>query len=164
MLIDTRHPCERDPVVLAAAVLWVFAALAPAGVPMTHFGVGTAELLGTGDTITAAEARRLACNASILPAVLDNKSHVLDLGRSQRLFTKAQRIALRLRDETCRAEGCSIPGTWTEAHHLVPWSQGGKTDLADAVSLCNFHHHRIHDPRFGYELLSNGDVRFARRT
>ncbi|GGD30634.1 DUF222 domain-containing protein [Nocardioides daphniae] len=72
------------------------------------------------DTITAAQARRLACNARIIPAVLGTDSEVLDLGRASRLFTRAQRRALLLRDTTCRAEGCDIPGTWSEAHHLVP--------------------------------------------
>ena len=70
------------------------------------------------DTITAAQARRLACSAQIIPAVLGADSELLDLGRSRRLFSKAQRRALLLRDTTCRAEGCDIPGTWSEAHHL----------------------------------------------
>lgn len=30
----------------------------------------------------------------------------------------------------------------------APWSRGGKTDLADAVPLCGFHHHKAHDDRF----------------
>lgn len=118
--------------------------------------LGTAELLcaglvpgdeTTGDQITAAQARRLACTAKIIPAVLGGDSLPLDLGRAQRLFSPAQRKALLLlRDKTCRAEGCDIPGTWAEAHHLVPWSTGGRTDLANAVLLCSHHHHRVHDP------------------
>jgi len=116
------------------------------------------------DTITAAQARRLACTAKILPAVLGKDSEVLDLGRAARLFTKAQRRALAVRDRTCRAEGCSIPGTWSEAHHLVPWSQGGDTDLQNAALLCSRHHHRAHDPAYDTSRLANGDLRFHRRT
>lgn len=131
--------------------------------------LATASLLDpTGDTeqvdITAAQARRLACNASILPAVLDGVSEVLDLGRAQRLHSKAQRRALRLRDQRCRAEGCTIPAKWTEVHHLKPWSEGGTTDLADGVCLCSHHHHRIHDHTYRHERLPNGDIRFHRRT
>jgi Domain of unknown function (DUF222) len=62
-----------------------------------------------GGRITAAHARRLACGAGILPAVLGGDSELLDLGRARRLFTPAQRKALRLRDRECRAEGCTIP-------------------------------------------------------
>ena len=133
--------------------------------------LGAADLLGGsvpgeegfGETITAAQARRLACTAKIIPAVLGGASEVLDMGRARRLFSAAQRRALLLRDRTCRADGCDIPGTWTEAHHWLPWTSGGATDLDNAVLLCSHHHQRVHDPAFTTERMANGDVRFARR-
>ncbi|WP_328530960.1 HNH endonuclease [Nocardioides sp. NBC_00368] len=124
---------------------------------------GIAQTLG-GTPITAAEARRLACTANILPAVLGSDSEVLDLGRKQRLFTAAQRRALLLRSATCEAEGCDIPGTWAEAHHWIAWAQGGATDLDNAALLCSHHHHRAHDPTYLHKRLPNGDIRFTRRT
>jgi len=125
--------------------------------------LGVAEA-ATGDRLTAAEARRLACTARILPAVLGGKSEVLDLGRSSRLFRPAQRKAMVIRDRKCREEGCTIPAAWCEAHHWgTPWSRGGRTDLADGVLLCSWHHHRAHDPTFDAGRLANGDVRFTRR-
>jgi hypothetical protein len=118
----------------------------------------------TGDRITAAQARRLACTAHILPAVLGGASLPLDLGRTRRLFSPAQRKALLIRDQTCRADGCDIPGTWCEAHHRAdPWSQGGRTDLDDGELLCSHHHHRIHDPGYRTDRLPNGDHRFHPR-
>jgi hypothetical protein len=117
----------------------------------------------TGDRITAAQARRLACTAKILPAVLGGDSLPLDLGRTRRLFSPAQRKALLVRDRTCRAEGCDIPGTWCEAHHRRdPWSTGGRTDLDNGELLCG-HHHRAHDHRYRSDRLPNGDIRFHRR-
>jgi len=128
--------------------------------------LGSAEVVaGDGvESISAAQARRLACQARILPAVLGGRGEVLDLGRRRRLFSRAQRRALRVRDRRCRAEGCTIPAAWTEAHHLQPWSSGGRTDLVNAVSLCSHHHHRIHDRAYRAERLASGDVRFHRRT
>ena len=127
-------------------------------------GLGLAEI-STGEVITASEARRLACTAGILPAVLDGTSAPLDLGRSRRLFSPSQRKALAIRDRCCRADGCDIPAAWCEAHHGgQPWSRGGKTDLADGLLLCSFHHHRAHDPAFDTRRLPTGDVRYARRT
>ncbi|GAB4006384.1 HNH endonuclease signature motif containing protein [Nocardioides ultimimeridianus] len=118
-----------------------------------------------GDTvISASEARRLACTAKIIPVVLGGKSEPLDLGRARRLFEPPQRKAMRLRDKRCRAEGCSIPAAWCEAHHLRPWSQGGRTDLGDGVLLCSHHHHRAHDTRYDMTKLATGDYRFHRRT
>jgi hypothetical protein len=107
------------------------------------------DLAGVGlvgeEPISAGQVRRLACTAQIIPVVLGADSEVLDLGRSSRLFSPAQRKALAVRDKRCRAEGCTIPAAWCEAHHAnQPWAQGGRTDLADGVLLCAWHHHRAH--------------------
>lgn len=126
-------------------------------------GLGVASL-GSGERITAAEARRLACTARILPMVLGGASEVLDLGRSRRLFSPAQRKAMAVRDRRCRAQGCDIPAAWCEAHHAAaPWVGGGTTDLGDGKLLCAWHHHRAHDDRYLHTQLPNGDVRFHRR-
>ncbi|MDP2775884.1 MAG: DUF222 domain-containing protein, partial [Nocardioides sp.] len=117
------------------------------------------------EPISASEARRLACMANIIPVVLGGESQVLDLGRTRRLFSPAQRKALAVRQPTCRAEGCDIPAAWCEAHHGAdPWSRGGKTNLDDGDLLCSFHHHRVHDHRYRADRLPNGRVRFHRRT
>ncbi len=133
---------------------------------ISDLGTATLGVTAPGDSldrITADEARRLACNAQIVPAVLGADGEVLDLGRSRRLFSRAQRRALLLQHPTCQAEGCSIPGAWSEAHHWRPWSQGGPTDLANAVLLCSIHHHRAHDPSFATDRLSDGQIRLTRR-
>lgn len=117
------------------------------------------------EPISAGEARRLACTAGIIPVVLGGESQVLDLGRTRRLFSPAQRKALAVRQPTCRGEGCEIPAAWCEAHHAAdPWSRGGRTDLGDGVLLCSFHHHRAHDHRYRADRLPDGGVRFHRRT
>ena len=63
---------------------------------LTGIGVATTS---TGDRVTAEQARRLACQARIIPVVLGRKGEVLDLGRSARLFSPAQRKALAIRDQ-----------------------------------------------------------------
>ena len=120
--------------------------------------------LSTGGRISAGEARRLACNAGILPMVLAGKSRPLDVGRKKRFHDSAQRIAMGLRDEECRAAGCEIPAAWCEAHHVRPWSAGGRTSVDDGVLLCGFHHHRAHDRAYDMTTLGTGDIRFHRRT
>lgn len=121
--------------------------------------------LDTGDRISAGEAIRLACNASILPVVLGGKGQPLHLGRARRLFDSRQRLAMAVRDGECRAHGCDIPAAWCEAHHRGrPWRLGGRTDIEEGVLLCSWHHHRSHDRDYATEHLPNGDVRFRRRT
>lgn len=125
---------------------------------------GVAEVLGTGETVTAGQARRLACNAGLVPAVLGGPSTPLDLGRTSRLFSADQHLAMAVRDRTCRAEGCSMPAPWCEAHHYgTPWSRGGRTDVKDGKLLCPWHHHRAHDDRYLHAELPNGDIRFHLR-
>ena len=80
-------------------------------------GVAT---LDTGGQISAAEARRLACGANIIPAVLGGKSEVLDIGRQRRFHTKAQRIAMTLRDQGCTAVDCDRPPAMTHAITTSP--------------------------------------------
>ena len=118
--------------------------------------------LDTGETISAGEARRLACNAGIIPAVLGAGSVTLDLGRESRLFSEPQRVAAGLRYDTCAADGCERPYAWCELHHRQPWSRGGRTDLRDAVPLCHWHHQRIHDHRYRHDYRSDGGITFRR--
>jgi hypothetical protein len=103
-----------------------------------------AGVLDTGDRISPAMARRLACQAGIRPAVLGGKSEVLDLGRKRRLHSKAQRIAIGIRDQHCTAPGCDWPPAMCHVHHDHEWAQGGPTDLANGRLLCPRHHARYH--------------------
>ena len=118
--------------------------------------------LETGQDLSAGEARRLACGAGLVPAVLGGPGLVLDLGRAARLFNDTQRTALAAVHSTCAAEGCTRPFAWTELHHLTPWQQGGRTDLANALPLCHWHHRRIHDHHYRHELRADGTVSFER--
>jgi hypothetical protein len=115
--------------------------------------------------ISAAQARRLACQAKLIPVVLGGGSVPLDQGRASRFYKGPRRQTLAALQPCCRAEGCTIPAEWCEAHHGAKrWVDGGTTDLSDAILLCPFHHHRAHDHRFDMARLPDGQVRFTRRT
>ncbi|MGY0541003.1 HNH endonuclease signature motif containing protein [Nocardioides sp. YJ-D4] len=116
-----------------------------------------------GTTISAAEARKLACNATVIPWVLGGDSEVLDAGRGSRFFQPIQRKAMRLQQKCCQAEGCDMPPEWCDAHHLEPWAAGGKTDLKDGALLCPHHHRLAHAPGYTHERLPDGTIRFTRR-
>ncbi|WP_344301867.1 HNH endonuclease signature motif containing protein [Nocardioides bigeumensis] len=126
-------------------------------------GLGTAQL-STAETITAGHARRLACNAGLIPAVLGTQSEVLDLGRTARLHTPAQRKARLLTTTECQIDGCTVPAAWCDSHHPEPWSQGGKTNLKDHYFACAWHHHKIHDPRYETTYHPDGAITLHRRT
>ncbi|WP_425843613.1 DUF222 domain-containing protein [Agrococcus sp. TSP3-2-1] len=101
----------------------------------------------TGDLVPIEALGRLLCEAVVQRAVVDERGHVLDLGREQRLFTKPQRMALAVQYEGCATPGCHMPVAWTEAHHVVWWSRGGPTDTENGILLCTHCHHEVHAGR-----------------
>ena len=106
-------------------------------------GLGHASIDGIDEPVSPSLARRLCADAELIPAVLGGQSIPLDLGRTTRLFSKAQRIALAERDGGCAACGQNIG--YVEAHHIRWWERdAGPTDLANGVMLCSFCHHRMH--------------------
>ena len=118
-------------------------------------GIGAAYIEGIDTPISAAAARRLACDAEIIPAVLGGHSEPLDLGHASRLFNRAQRRALAARDKGCIWPGCTAPPGWCEIAHVSPWYLGGKTDINNGVLLCAFHHRRFDND--GWELQDRRD-------
>ncbi len=119
--------------------------------------------LDTGGHISASQARRLACSAGIIPMVLGGKSQVLDVGRRRRLHTEAMRLVMGVRDGGCTAEHCETPPGLCHAHHDIPWSRGGPTNVDTGRLLCPHHHRRMHDPGFRVRRLPSGKIRFHRR-
>ncbi|GMA30566.1 HNH endonuclease signature motif containing protein [Litorihabitans aurantiacus] len=95
--------------------------------------------------------RRLACDADLIPVVLGTAGDVVDVGRAHRLVPASMRRALIARDSGCIFPGCTIPATWTEAHHITPWSHGGPTSTANTTLLCPAHHHAVHQGRWAIQ-------------
>jgi len=129
----------------------------------TLLGGLKAAQLDTGTPISPGLARKLACEAGVIPVVLGGKSEVLDVGRRRRFHTKAQRIALAVRDKGCVAQGCERPGSWCHAHHLTPWSKGGGTSVKNGVLLCARHHTLAHHPNYDLTHHPHGKIKFTRR-
>ena len=112
-------------------------------------GLGMGEIDGMPQPVSAGALRRAAADAEVVPVVLGGASEVLDWGRSRRLFTPAQRLALVERDGGCA--WCNAPPSWCEAHHIRWWERdAGPTDMANAVLVCARCHHRVH--RDGWEI------------
>jgi hypothetical protein len=109
-------------------------------------------LLDDGTPLTPTACRLMACDARILPVVMDGESQPLDLGRAQRLFTGALRRALNLRDRGCAFPHCDRGIPWTEAHHCTPWYHGGRTELANGVLVCATHHRLLHHSEWRVEI------------
>ena len=101
--------------------------------------------------LPVASIRRMLCNGVVTPVTVRD-GVVLDVGRTRRLATRAQRRALRVMHPTCAIPGCTGPFDACQPHHITWWRHGGATDLDNLVPLCSRDHHRVHDHGWQIEL------------
>ncbi|MFS0733164.1 HNH endonuclease [Microbacterium sp. 1P10UB] len=107
----------------------------------------------TGQVMPSGIGEQYECDAGRVPVWADSSRRPLDVGRHQRLFTKAQRTALAVRDGGC--VWCGAPPSRCEAHHIRHWhAHHGSTDLADGVLLCRNCHMRLHNQ--GWRIARRG--------
>ncbi|GAA2160621.1 HNH endonuclease signature motif containing protein [Pedococcus bigeumensis] len=106
-----------------------------------------------GEPLSIETVRRLACDAQVVPAVLGTHGEILEQGRAERLFNRAQIRHLWLRDRHCTFPGCIKPATWCDAHHLLHWADGGPTDTSHGALLCQRHHTVVHANRYAGEVV-----------
>jgi hypothetical protein len=107
----------------------------------------------SGEPLPPETIRRLCCDGAILPIVLGGRSEVLDVGRSQRLATPAQRNALRAMYTSCVIPGCDVAFDRCEIHHVDEWTgKVGETNLDRLVPICPHDHHRIHEGHWTLHL------------
>ena len=127
--------------------------------------------LPSGATVSPATARRLACDAGIIPAVLGKGSEVLDLGKHQRCFSHSVRRAAWIEQHgKCAFKGCRRPPV--DCHHIVWWIHGGLSTLDNAAWLCAFHHWLVHERGWSmrrekdrsFTFLDPSGVEFPRRS
>jgi hypothetical protein len=148
-------PTGAAPPSAAGAAAAEVGAVDPTGRPLELAAVLAGALtgragasLGWTGPIPAATALRLACDATVTRLLLDPAGQPLHLGRTRRLVSPGQWIALVTRDRGCIAPGCGRPPQWCEAHHIVPWVLGGTTDLDTLALLCRVHHRYTHEGRW----------------
>jgi hypothetical protein len=110
-----------------------------------------------GADLPVETVRRLACEAEILPVVLDGRSVPIDVGRSKRLATVHQRRALEAVHPTCAIPDCEVIFDHCNVHHIDYWENGGSSDLNNMIPLCSRHHHAAHEG--GWKLQLDPETR-----
>jgi len=112
---------------------------------------------GAGDGAAGGLVARLQTAVTLLPPALGGApTQPLEVGRTTRVVSAAQRAALAVRDGGCSFPGCDRPPAWCEAHHLRHWLHGGPTDLANLALLCRTHHRAVHEDGWRLHRHSSG--------
>ncbi len=110
-----------------------------------------------GPVIHPETARRLLCNARVQTVIEDVRGNVLDFGRMSREPSAAMVRQVRYRDRECTFPGCGAR-RFTEAHHIVWWRHGGRTDLSNLLLICSFHHRLVHELGWSVRREAEGEV------
>jgi hypothetical protein len=129
-----------------------------------------------GPAISDATADRLECEADVVEAVhvtrvCTRHKHECDdheSGPEIRLNRKARRSPkatmrrwLIERDQGCRFNGCGRKGR-LHSHHVVEYSNGGRTTVSNLVMLCDVHHRAVHNHGWTITGDPGGQLTFAR--
>ena len=107
---------------------------------LDHTGAGH---FTDGTAISLTRVAELLDQAEVAWCLEDARGAVLELGRTRRIASPAQTLALIARDGGCTFPGGDVPPEWAERHHIVPWLEGGPTDLDNLTLLCRYHHHNF---------------------
>lgn len=106
--------------------------------------------------------RRMACDAELIPMVLNGDGVVIDVGKAKRLATRRQRRAIFAMHETCAAPHCGVKVAHCVPHHIDWWEHGGGTDLHNLVPLCSRHHHKVHEGGWTLSMDASRKVTMTR--
>ena len=111
-------------------------------IPMSWLQEQTARVTTTlGVDLSARQFLQIACEAEIIPVVLNDAGGVMSYGRSRRFATPAQTRAIAARDRGCTFPGCTRPPEWCQRHHVEEWVRDhGETDVDTMALLCGYHH------------------------
>jgi Domain of unknown function (DUF222)/HNH endonuclease len=110
-----------------------------------------------GPVIQPEVAQRLLCNARLQTVVEDEEGNVVALGRTSREPAAWMVRQIRYRDRECRFPGCGAR-RFTEAHHIVWWRHGGRTDLDNLALICTFHHRLVHEHGWSIRRETDGEI------
>jgi hypothetical protein len=105
-------------------------------------GRARAAMLDFGGRLSPEALRLLACDAAVVPIVMNGAGQPLDVGRARRTIPDGLRRAVAARDRGCAR--CGKPPSWCEIHHIIEWESGGETKLSNCVMLCRTCHRLIH--------------------
>jgi hypothetical protein len=114
-----------------------------------------------GPVVHPETVRRLLCNARTQVVLEDRAGNALGLGRMSREPPAWMARQVRYRDRGCRFPGCGTRA-FTEAHHVRWWRNGGRTDLANLLLICSFHHRLVHEHGWSVRRDPDGALQWFR--
>jgi hypothetical protein len=114
-------------------------------------------LTGGGSILPMSDVIRLARHARHYLAIFD-RGKALALYHTKRLASPGQRIVLYAKDRGCSAPGCTVPGYYSEVHHVTDYAKCRTTDVNDLTFACGPQHRLLNPGGWTTRKNSNGDT------
>jgi hypothetical protein len=129
-------------------------------------------LLGKGDEpgylehygpIDPVTARELAAEAPSFMRILTHPvtSAIIDVDRGTYAVPADLRVALRLRDGTCRTPICGTSAEHSDIDHSIEFAKGGQTRISNLAHLCEPCHALRHHTRVKIRNLGDGNIEWT---
>ena len=114
-------------------------------------------LTGGGTILPMSDVIRLARHAHHYLAIFD-KGKAVALYHTKRLASPGQRIVLYAKDRGCSAPGCTVPGYYSEVHHVTDYATCHATDIDQLTFACGPHHRILRPGGWRTQKNTNGDT------
>ncbi|MEO6652795.1 MAG: HNH endonuclease [Ilumatobacteraceae bacterium] len=108
-----------------------------------------------GQPLPVSTVQRLCCEALIAAVIINPDGTVDQVCADQRTASRAQRRQLASMYSTCAHPLCGVGFSSCRMHHIVWWTHGGKTVLANLLPVCEAHHHLVHEG--GWNLVMDDE-------
>jgi hypothetical protein len=120
---------------------------------LLHLDTDNQGHLHLGPGLSEGLRRFLSCDSRVRP-VFEQAKMPVNVGRAFRTVPDRTRVVVEERDRGCRVPGCDR-SRWLHVHHIEHWEEGGTTDTANLIALCQHHHRLHHRGRLG--IIGNAD-------
>ncbi|HUH67635.1 MAG TPA: HNH endonuclease signature motif containing protein [Mycobacterium sp.] len=166
---DARSPAQRSHDALNTALRALLASGKlgqhnglPASIIVTTTlgeleGAAGRGLTGGGSILPMSDVIRLSRHARHYLAIFD-KGKALALYHTKRLASPAQRIVLYAKDRGCTAPGCTVPGYYSEVHHIVEYAKCRATDVNNLTFACGSNHPLVKPGGWSTRKNAHGDT------
>ena len=103
----------------------------------------TGVTLEAGPRVGPNAVEAILCNGTVEVTARTTDGQPLALGRRSRAIPpRLRRFVLHRDARRCTISGCTSRCR-LQIHHIIPWSEDGRTDPDNLTTLCWFHHHVV---------------------
>jgi hypothetical protein len=107
-----------------------------------HSEPGIRAKVAAGPRVGPATLETLLCEGTVEVTVVTENGQPFGIGRRSAAVPPRLKRLVLWRDQGCVLDGCTSHYR-LQPHHIVPFSEGGATEVDNLATLCWFHHHVV---------------------